>query len=75
MGVEEVSQRKCGFLAAAVFYAGAIDAQLTALGRVDPIEADSLAVNFNRVAVDDGCNTDYWPRQGRRPSHQCHKEG
>ncbi len=75
MGVEEVSQRKCGFLPAAVFFAGAIDAQLAALGRVDPVEANSLAVDFNRVAVDDGSNTDDWSRQGRRPSHQCHKDG
>ncbi|WP_164754054.1 hypothetical protein [Mesorhizobium sp. M7A.F.Ca.US.008.03.1.1] len=43
-------------LPAAIFLAGPIEAQLSAFGRVDAIEPDTRAVDFDCVAVDNGRN-------------------
>ncbi len=52
MRVEEVRQRKCGLLPTAVFLASSIEAKLPAFRCVDSVEADTLAVDFDCVAVD-----------------------
>lgn len=49
---EELVQRKGRFLPAAIFFPGSITANLPAFGRVDAVEANSLAGDFNCVAVD-----------------------
>lgn len=51
MGVEEVSQRQCCLLTAAILLAAGIDAKLPALRCINPIEADALAVDFDCVAI------------------------
>jgi hypothetical protein len=43
---------------------------LTALGRIDAVEANALAVNLNGVAVDDGSDADDAILGRSRPAHK-----
>lgn len=57
-GFEYVVEREGGCLAAAVLCAAGIEAELAALWRVNAVEADPLAVNFDCIAVDDRGDAD-----------------
>jgi hypothetical protein len=56
--INEVKQRIRCFLPAAVLVAVPVVAKLIGFGRIDSEYANAGAMNFDGVAVDDGCLSD-----------------
>ena len=66
---DSIGQRKARLLPAAPAFARRTDAELTAFGCVDPEQSNTLAVDFDGVAVDDGDDPDDAILRDRTHSH------
>jgi hypothetical protein len=61
-------------LPATIFHAGSIATYLPAFSRVYPVESDALAMNVDRVAVNDRCTSDDIASISRRGEQQGGEE-